>query len=207
MSQDPDEQSRLLFDSAANVVRSAQNLDTLFSSLGDILYEAEFGGRNERDADSDTWDGNGWITPVYTGNILVKQLGRGRRPPKGRITYLVRLCGQENYDDSFDGPWQTHACLIVGWHHGDEVWEPHHFEPPEKENIHHMGVGLWGWGDGPDEVENGYFFVLPLFALRSDDDLRNFVAKPLEALFQADDPRTAAPTALSGIPVMGPLSV
>lgn len=202
MIQDPTEQSRLLLDSAANVRRSALNLDTLFSSLSNILREAEFGGRNEDDSDNDKMDGNDWISPVYSGNILVKQVGKGNRRPKGRITYLVRLCGMEDDDPNWDRPWQTHASLIVGWHRGDEVWEPEHFEPSQQEWIHHMGSGLWGWGGGPEEVENGYFFVLPLFAVRSDDDLRKFVAEPLTALFQADDPQTTAGEALAGIPVM-----
>lgn len=208
MSQDPNEESKILLESAANVMRSAQNLDTLFSSLYDILSETDFGGRNKDDSGNDGSSGNDWITPVYTRNILVKQLCRGRRQPKGRITYLVRLCGVEDDAEGLDWPWQTHACLIVGWLHGGKGgWAPEDFEPSQSGSIHHLGNGLWGRGDGPDEVENGYFFVLPLFALRCDDDLRNFVAKPLEALFQADAPRTAAPAALSGIPVMGPLSV
>lgn len=208
MSEDPNNPSQMLFDSAANVMRSAQNLDTLFSSLYDILSTTDFGGRNEDDSGSDSSAGNDWITPVYSANILVKQLGRGNRPPRGRITYLVRLSGVEDDDRALDWPWQSHACVIVGWHHGAKhSWAPEDFEPSQRGSIHHIGNGIWGWGNGPQTVANGYFFVLPLFALRSDNDLRRLVAQPLRALFVAEDPRTVAAEALADVPVLGPMSV
>lgn len=197
------ENGKTLFQSAENLRKASLDLDAMCESLWEITFDAKFAGGFVKNApkEDDNWETD-WIIPIYTGNGEVRASGKGSRR-LGTITYVVRLCGSEDpAEGPSDWPWLDQACLFVGWHRSDKYWTPEDFEPSKAETIRHLDAGLWARHDGGGA--RGFFFVLPLFALRDEGDLKQFILKPLQALFGEDNPVNAAKGAFKGVPVLQP---
>lgn len=202
------EEGKTLFRSAENLRRAALDLNALMDSIWDILSEETFLGGEVRDAHKeDDYFGNDWITPIYASNGEVRGKGKGA-PRLGTITYVVRLCGNSvPFAPLPNLPWLDQACLFIGWHKGNDYWGPEDFEPSEEANLHHRGRGLWAYREHEDSEDYGNFFALPIFALRTEDDLKRIVVEPLKKLFQAKDPELVVEDTLRDIPVLMPSSV
>lgn len=206
-TEDMIEHSQRLFQSAENLRKSALDLDALMESVWNVLSEESFEGGEVRGADKeDDSFGNYWVTPIHTGNGEVRGKGKGS-PRLGTITYLVRLCGNDApVTQPPDWPWLDKACLFIGWHKHNDFWGPEDFEPSEAEKLHHKGYGLWAYKDHDDNEDYGYFFVLPIFALKDEKDVKERCVDPLKVLFATKDPKSVAKDALGGSPVLLPSS-
>lgn len=206
--QDIIKQGQTLFQSAENLRKSALDLDALMESVWDVLSEESFAGGEVREANKeDDSFGNDWVTPIYTGNGEVRGKGKGS-PRLGTITYVVRLCGNDApVTQRPDWPWLDQACLFIGWHKQNDFWGPEDFEPSEAESLHHRGDGLWAYKDHDDNEDYGFFFVLPIFELKNEKNVKEYIVNPLKHLFNADDPKSVAEDALGEAPVLLPSSV
>ena len=213
------EHGRMLFQSAENLRRSAPDLDAMLSSLWEILETKEFFADIADLGDEDNGGSGEWIATAYTYNagILSKakrapgQRGRSKNPKQiGTISIVVRLCNSTDLEgDLPDWPWLEQACLIMGWHLGqdaDDVWKIANFDPEDEAlaSIGHVGDGLWAWSD--EQGENAHFIVLPIFALTDEDALKRFALRPVKSLFNANDPKSVARSALQDVPVLFPTS-
>jgi hypothetical protein len=199
------ENGRRLFQSAENLRSASLDLDAMMESIWEIIADENFAGGSVENAkkEDDTW-GTDWVTPIWTGNGKVKRIGRGRAL-LGTITYIVRICGNgASAVKPLDLPWLDQACLLVGWHKCDDYWGAEDFEPSEEKNLHHRGGGVWAYQDEEDQVDYGYFFALPLFALKDEVDLKRFVLSPLKILFEAEDIGDALESALRHVPALLP---
>ncbi|PLS21967.1 hypothetical protein C0U40_05865 [Amylibacter cionae] len=201
------ENGKILFQSAENLMQAALDLDALMESIWDLLAEETFlGGEMKDSSHADDNSGNDWITPIYSANGEVRGKGKGS-PRLGTITYVVRLCGKGSLLPPLPNwPWLEQASLFVGWHKLNDYWGPEDFEPSEADNLHHRGHGLWAYRDEKDRQDYGHFFALPLFSLRTENDLKRFIVTPLKTLFQADDLEAVVKEALREVPVLLPSS-
>lgn len=201
MIDDDIENGRKLFRSAENLRRSSLDLDALMESLHEIVMEETFAdGAIEKVKGEDESSGTDWVTHIYTDNYKIRRTGRGRAL-LGTITFVVRLCGEEEPVDGPDWPWLDQACLLVCWHKDvDDHWYAGNFEPSEEAHIRDHRNGLWSWQhDGEDW---SYFFALPIFSLRNEADLRRLVVKPFKILFESDDIPGAIAAAFMNVPVL-----
>jgi hypothetical protein len=212
------ENGRKLFRSAENLRSSSVDLSALMESLEKVLSKGGIGDvRDAKDAEIEDSDWTDWFNCACSRNKDVRNKNPGKKGPAsvvGTLTYIVRLCGAENAtEQNLDWPWMDQTCLIMGWHkEKGEYWWIEFFDPnnSEAENICHHGNGLWGWQDtGYEDAADaayygGFFFALPIFALRNESDLMKFVLEPLKILFEADHPHTVAAEALAGVPVLTP---
>lgn len=203
------ENGRRLFLSAQNLRRSAPDLNALMDSLWEAV-EAEYFGPFQDLGDEDSCD-HGWMSTGYAYNAAVLSRGKSGQPLKksiGSLTFIVRLCNTGEIEDgSVDWPWLDQACLILGWHGSDrtnDYWEIGNFDPTDENmaSIAHAGSGLWAWA--PDGEHYSHFFVIPIFALRNEHDLKKYALRPLKALFDSEDPVATAPEALKDVPAMHP---
>ena len=201
------EHGKRLFQSADNLRQSALDLDALMDSIWSILSVEVFAGGEIRDAHKeDDCFGNDWITPTYTGNCEVRGVGKGS-PRLGTITYVARLCGNGVVTAQHPNwPWLDQACLFVGWHNRNDYWGPEDFEPSEEANLHYRGQGLWAYQDHGDDEDYGYFFVIPIFALMTENDIQKYIVKPLKIIFKDNDPKLRAGAAFRDVPVLVPSS-
>jgi hypothetical protein len=211
------ENGRRLFQSAENLRKSAPDLDALMGSLWEAVEETKFFGEIVDLGDEDTGGDGEWLAPAYAYNAAVLsyperlpgQLGANKKPkPIGTLTFIMRLCNSGGAEEhTVKWPWLDQACLILGWHpkyNTKDNWEIDNFNP-EDENIAaiiHIGNGLWAWRE--QEENYAYFFTIPIFALRNENDLRRFALVPLKRLFNSDDPVLTAEEVLSGVPVLQP---
>lgn len=210
------ENGRRLFQSAQNLRRSAPDLDALMGSLWEAVESQEYIGPIEDLGDEDASD-NGWLSAGFAYNVAVfpqsKTLpvrpGRKKKPIQiGSLTFIVRLCNLGEVEgDAVHWPWLDQACLILGWHRSeraDDYWEIENFELTDVNiaSIAHAGSGLWAWQ--LDGEYYSYFFAIPIFALRNEQDLENYALRPLKALFYSEYPVAAAPEVLQDIPSMQP---
>lgn len=209
------ENGRRLFKSAENLRQSSPDLDALMESLWEIAKEKDFFGEIEDLGDEDVGWSVGWLANAHAYNAAVfsypesvpGQRGRRKNPTKiGTLTFILRLCNSGELEDhTAKWPWLDQACLILGWHPKDnsnEQWWIDNFTPDEESQaaIHHFGHGLWAWrGDGRNYA---YFFVLPIFAFRTEEDLKKIALRPLKKLFHSDDPVRAAEEVLSDVPAL-----
>lgn len=211
------ENGRRLFQSAQNLRQSAPDLDALMESLWEAIEANKFFGEIEDLGDEDAGGNGKWLATAYAYNAAVLsyserlpgQRGPSKKPkPIGTLTFIVRLCNSGSGEEHTEQwPWLDQACLILGWHpkdNPDDNWEINNFEP-EDENlaaIFHIENGLWAWREHDENY--AYFFAIPIFALRNENDLKRFALVPLKRLFDSDDPVRAAEKALSGVPVLQP---
>lgn len=211
------ENGRRLFQSAENLRQSAPDLDALLKSLWEAVEEGVFFGEIKDLGDENAGGGEEWLAPAYAYNAAVlsspvrlpSQRGPNKKPkPIGTLTFIVRLCNSGDFDNHIvKWPWLDQACLIVGWHpkdNSEDTWEIDNFNP-EDENlaaIIHVGNGLWAWQE--QDKNYAYFFAVPIFALRNENDLKRLALTPLKRLFDRDDPVSAAEGVLSGVPVLQP---
>ena len=218
MSDNYFEKGQILFRSAENLRRSSSDLNALMNSIWEMISEKKVDfGNVELAKPQEGISNDGWIYSSSACNfILYENLSATRSPKPGRkpkqkpigtITILVRLCGiEEDESAELQWPWLNQACLIVGWHksrqESGEIWAIENFEARSENTIHHCTNGLWVWKEDVDDY--AFFFALPIFALRNENDLKNLVLKPLKILFETDDPRSMAATALSNIPALTP---
>ena len=94
----------------------------------------------------------------------------------------------------------------MGWHKGETAyWDIEYFEPYKLGDLQYRGNGLWTWADeGAKYYNYNGFFALPIFVLKDENDLKNFVLKPLETLFNAENAGDVAAEAFAGVPVLTP---
>lgn len=212
------EQGQILATSAGNVVRAWGELypmlETLweklisgFDDVGDIMD----GGHDKTWRDHWVYCSYGWQASVIEKVEYVPgQRGRKRRPKRlGTVSLHIRLCTDSDAEFSeTDWPWLDQACLIVAWHEDKQnygtkpvYWEASHFDPTREnvEAIWFQGHGLWEWGEG-----GAYFFALPVFSMKSEEDLDRKVIAPLKALFGKEDKPALAATALAGTGALMP---
>lgn len=209
------ENGKKLFQSAENLRKSAPDLDALMLSLWEAIVEENF---FENISDLGDEDGGGkWLSEAYAYNAGVMshpkrspgQKGRNKSPKKvGTISIITRLCNSDNMqEDTPAWPWLNQACLILGWHpknSSEDTWAIENFEPNDDSltSISHLRNGLWSWRN--EDEDYAYFFLLPIFLLRNENDLKRFALRPLKILFEADDPVGAAQEALRDVPVLVP---
>ena len=203
------ENGRKLFRSTENLWRSSDDLSALMDSLEEMLSKGKADiGEVEATDKKNKFDKTDWVARASLRNWKVK--GETEEEPAGALTYIVRLCGDEDaIEQDLDRPWLNQACLIMGWHKCDDFWSVGDFDSHDAKNLHHRGNGLWAYfwqhEDGEaDEYYGGFFFALPIFALKDERDLMKFVLKPLKILFEAKHPHTVAAEALAGVPVLTP---
>jgi hypothetical protein len=208
------QQGRMLFQSAQNIRKSADSLWNILNSLAEKVESSGLGTVDWQD-NCFSWAETEWLYTAFGYNTRISEETakrrkgqRGRVPnpkPRGDITLLVRLCG--SHEPSIldpNWPWLTEACLIVGWTAPDDGGEIENFEPIEDNTdyIQHCRNGLWIWTQ--EGCEPSYFFVLPLFSLKSDANLDSYVVAPLKSLFKTDTPCKIAEQVLRDIPVLLP---
>lgn len=209
------ENGRKLFRSTENLRRSSDDLSALMDSLEEMLSKGKADiGEVEATDKKNKFDKTDWVARASLRNWKVKC--ETEEEPVGALTYIVRLCGAEDaIEQDLDRPWLDQACLIMGWHKCDDYeecdsfWSVGDFDSHNAKNLHHRGNGLWAWPwqyeDGEaDEYYGGFFFALPIFALKDERDLMKFVLEPLKILFEAKHPHTVAAEALAGVPVLTP---
>lgn len=217
------EHGQMLFQSAENLRRSAASLQGMMDSLWDEIEKKKFSDEFEYWGDEEITDNKGWMTTAYAYNVGVLscperaagQRGPSKKPKQiGSVSIIARLCNSRDIDgEQHSWPWLNQACLIVGWHskqnlddhwEPDDHWEIGHFEPEDENmaSIVHVANGLWAWRG--DEVDYSYFFVLPIFALTNEDDLKRFALRPAKTLFNADDPKALAQETFREVPVLFP---
>lgn len=211
------ESGRRLFQSAENLRQSAPDLNALMLSIWEALEETTLFGDVEDLGDEGTGGDEEWLTTAYAYNAAVfssperlqGQRGPSKKPKRiGTLTFIVRLCGQRGVEEyTAKWPWLDQACLIVGWHpkdNPDDNWVIDNFDP-EDENlagIIHVGNGLWAWQEQGKKY--AYFFAIPIFAFRNENDLKRLALRPLKILFDSDDPVHAAEEALRGVLALQP---
>lgn len=211
------ENGRRLFQSAENLRQSAPDLDALMESLWEAVEGTKFFGEIEDLGSEGTGGDGGWLAPAYAYNAAVLsyperapgQRGPSKKPkPIGTLTFIVRLCNSGEVEDhTAKWPWLDQACLILGWHPKDnpeDNWEIDNFNPEDENlvSIIHVGNGLWAWQERDENY--AYFFAIPIFALRNENDLKRLALSPLKKLFDSDDPVRAAEEALSDVPALQP---
>lgn len=210
---------RSLFRSAMNLQTASLDLDAMMKSLWEIISETTFSGNQVEDLKHEVGGNRGWVTPSYAYNFAIMyypehahgQKVKNRKPTQvGTISMIVRLCNTGEIDETAPNwPWLDQACLILGWHpkeHPYDIWGINDF-CPEDENqayISHLENGLWSWRDEVDKTDYAHFFVLPIFALASEADLKRLVLRPLKTLIESNNPRTASLDALNLVPVLVP---
>ena len=200
------EEGRKLFVSTENLRRSAPQLNSMWDAFWDFLLEnkIEIGTIKVHEGDYEE-ECDDWVKTAQCDHVYVKQKTTGRGKPKtiGSISAIVRLCGTNaGANTSAAWPWLDQACFIVAWHKTNEIWCLENFEPTHDSPIEHRGNGLWVWAE--DDHDFSYFFVLPLFSLTSEEILFTNALKPLEQLFNANDPTEIAAGVLRDIPVLKP---
>ncbi len=213
------ENGRRLFQSTENLRKSIPDLYALIDSLRNFVEEEEFFGEVTDLGDEDAGGKGEWLSTAYAYNAGVMsspkrvqgQKGPNKSPKQiGTISIITRLCNSDDLNDAIPAwPWLNQACLIVAWHPKDnpeDNWEIENFEPNDENvvSIVHLGKGLWSWRE--DEKDYAYFFVLPIFALRNEFDLKRFALHPLKLLFDADDPGAVAEDAFRNVHVLMPQS-
>ena len=193
---------QFLFRSAANIRRASVELTAMLDSLWRMLVSGEIDLGKIVDAGVGDDTGADWVTKSLA--YYAKVIGCRRRQ-LGTITFLIRLCGREETGgDLPNWPWLDRACLIVGWHTGDDkkrfdCWEAEHFEPSfGADNIRNDSGRVWTCIEEGEAYSS--FFVVPVSALKDDSDLKKHVLEPLKALFEGGDPESAFP---DGSPVLG----
>lgn len=209
------EQGQTLFQSAANIQRSMDDIDAMLEELYELLTSHRSGlGKVEwRDHElAVPPKAEGWFQHAYASTLNVSddtdnrpEGKKGRKPkpiPLGTITIVARLCNSRPQGEHTPPwPWLNEACLIVGWHKGVENWFLiENFEAVEENTVEHIGNGLWTRKE--DTTDQALFFVLPLFALENKTDLERMILHPLSQLFRAHDPTLEAANALAGVPVL-----
>jgi len=206
------EDGEKLFQSAENLRRSAPDLDALMDSLWELIEEDDLFGQEEVwDLDDESALGKGkWFASAYAYNAGVMSRPKRALKQVGTISIITRLCNSDDMDDATpDWPWLNQACLILGWHpknNPNDKWGIGNFDPDDDcvACIFHLGNGLWSWRT--DDGDNAYFFVLPIFSLRNELDLKRFALRPLKILFDADDPSAVAEDAFHDVHVLMPQS-
>lgn len=211
------ERGRALAQSARNIAFAGPELDSMLNAIWDQLVSEAGLGRVDEAPSSKRWKDK-WLHGAYGYNAHILDIvqgveGKGKR--LGTVSMLVRLCGDptlENAGVTF--PWQDQACLFIGWHnvpdHLDDYWDGERFEARtyNATYIRHVKDGLWSWKTEEEkqteEEDVGFFFVLPLFAIQSENDIRKKVIAPLTAFFQTSEPAKIAAEVLKGIPVLTP---
>ncbi|MBP0484283.1 hypothetical protein [Sagittula salina] len=208
------EKGRVLASSTSNIVRAWQELYPMLDTLWQRLKTgfADVGAIDDAGADDTGFKGfdhasYGWqFNVVERVKRLPGQRGRTRKPRQfGTISLHIRFCSDpESEFVETNWPWIDQACLIVGWHEGEDEgvhWTSPDYDPVEQAavEIHHDGHGLWGWGEG-----GAYFFALPVFSMKSEEDLDRKVIAPLKALFGNEDKPALAATALAGTGALMP---
>ena len=219
MTDDVEAKGRALARSALNVTSSGPDLQAMIDAVSELLPKESNDKREFKYCDVTEDKDNGFIWRAYGYNFdvfeVVKrkngQRGASRRPNRlGTITIWVRLCEAGADVPKVDWPWQDQACLIVGWHNRednrDDYWNAWDIDPSADtiDHIRHIGHGLWSWRgtEGEEEIDYSFFFALPVFALNSENDLTNYVIKPLIALFPYQNPSEALLATILNIPVL-----
>lgn len=211
------ENGRRLFQSAENLRQSATDLDALMANLWEAANGSNFFSEMEDLGNETAGADEGWLTPAYAYNAAVLssperspgQRGPSKKPKQvGTLTFLLRLCNSGEIEgNTVKWPWLEQACLILGWHpkdSPDDHWEIDNFNPEEDNiaSIIHVESGLWAWRHQNENY--AYFFVIPIFVFRNENDLKRFALRPLKELFFSDDPVCAAAKTLSCVPVLQP---
>ena len=197
------EKGAALFQSAQNLRKSSKDLDALYETIWERLDGKRVGKTKIADFDrEDDGCSSDWIGWCWAGHGKLRGEAEQRR---GTISYLVRLCGSEDVDvDQPAKPWLSQACVIVGWQWDtNNVWLIEEFEASDADVLQYRDNGLWAYHD-EDQDDFAFFYVLPLFALTSEQDIDEFILAPLQMLFPADDPAATAETALRGVPFLCP---
>ena len=128
-------------------------------------------------------DNEGWISLSLLNQVSVREKKRGRGTNVGWLYYLL-VIGQEEYSPaSPDFPF-----LEIGYEAGGDPWDDAYSlldGPGEEDNTIDYCLTADGrllvgknyktyWKN--DDAE--FYFILPLFSLRSRKDIKNFVVKP-----------------------------
>lgn len=213
------ENGRRLFQSAENLRRSAVDLDAMMESLWESIEKKEFFGEIIDLGDEDAGGVGEWVASAYAFNAGIVshpkrspgQRGPSKKPKQvGTISIITRLCNSDDFDgETPNWPWLNQACLILGWHpkeNPEDHWEIENFIPSDESRacIVHLGHGLWSWRDEEGEGDYAFFFLLPIFALSSETNLKDFAMRPLKNLFDAQDPWFVAKEVLQDVPVLLP---
>lgn len=211
MTENSFDQERALSLSAFNILNSSKDLNALCDSISEAFHRTSRKWSVDEGED-ESHEINDWITASWAQTLVLRDReGRRNSKPIGSITYLVRLCGLNDYArDNPEWPWLGQACVIVAWQTGtSNGWAIGDFEPDWRDCIFHRGYGLWAWNEteGSNRAnDDAHFFVLPVFSLHNENDIAKFVLKPFEMLFSEDDPHKHAVKALDSVPVLLPTS-
>ena len=206
----PEDMSEILYRSAENLRLASDELNAMMHSLWNMLAERKVDLGEIEDIGDEGEIETDWVVTAYAFNAKVlggpKEDGpqkRGRKKQIGTVTLLVRLCGSGEIEAGApDWPWLKRACLIVGWHTGDnrgDWWGVENFEPSSgADYIRNNGGRVWTWFEEDEAYAS--FFVVPVSALKDDGDLKRHVLEPLKKLFEGGASEDAFP---KDSPVLG----
>lgn len=200
-------QGRNLFVSADNIRRASVELDALWDSMFEALEGETFGdGVATEPKKRDSSYSTDWISAIFAQTFEIRKPSKKDDAPGkviSTISIAIRLCGNSDVAAEPVFPWLNQATLIVAWHPSDEEWSAEDFEADNAEHIRHSGQeGLYFWDDGgPD---GAHFYALPLFAMRTEKDIADFVVAPLKAFLFSKNPAAMAASAFTGVPVICP---
>lgn len=182
---------RTLSISARNILKSEKDLNAILEFL--INNIEIIGGWKIHNQEIDFYKVD-WIRGSYFKSIVIRS-NNGGRPIIGSISFGVWLTGRYENNLKFDWPWLNQACLIIGWHKGNKpsVWSVDNFEPLQ-DNFSYLPPSsgrIRAWKDG--EREDGWFFLIPIGACKSENDLRRHILQPLAEIINNNSGELAFP--------------
>ncbi len=198
------ENSRKLFIAINSIQQSSSELSLLWRNILDEFDSEKFQDGiklEEVDIDDPAYD---WISETSMIFGTARTSSRRKRF-LGNVSVSFLLSGQCQYSQAGDPyPWGDKVCLIVGIWKGESdeyVWHED-FEDDTLYEFRHIGDGFWTYAEYA--LKEGGFFALPIFALKTDKDVKTMILEPLAVLAKCKDLETLDRKFLRGLPVLLP---